>query len=97
LKPLKQYSRKAMITDVRAQVDLIGTLHLEALFKLRHLEGAAHQDNRAAHVETAILHSKEHDSVQLRHRLALIRGLALLAQGLTIETDMAQIARKSSS
>jgi hypothetical protein len=84
-----------MIRDVRAQVDLIAALHLEALFKLRYLENAGDQGNRVAHVKTATLHSKEHDSVQLRHRLALIRSLAVLAQGLTIKTDMVQVARKT--
>jgi hypothetical protein len=70
-----------MITDARAQVDLIAALHLES---------ANDQCNRVTHAETAIPHSMAHDSVQLRHRLAAVQRLAFLAQGLTIKTDMAR-------
>jgi hypothetical protein len=77
-----------MILDARAQVDLIAALKLEALFKLGRLDSVSEQST-AMTVETEILHSKMHDSVQLRHRLAAIRSLALLAQGRTIKIDMA--------
>ena len=79
-----------MITDARAQVDLIAALHLEALFKMGHLESTSEQSNRATHSTTAIPHSTERDSLQLRHRLAVIQTLAVRARGLTIKTDMAQ-------
>jgi hypothetical protein len=81
---------KAMITDARAQVDLIAALHLEALFKTGHLGSASEQSNRAPHSVTANPQSTEHDSLQLRHRLAVIDTLAVRARGLTIKTDMAQ-------
>lgn len=79
-----------MITDARAQVDLIAALHLETLFKMGHLESAGDQSNSATHSETAGPHSTEQDSLQLRHRLAVIQTLAVRARGLTIKTDMAQ-------
>jgi hypothetical protein len=63
-----------MITDARAQVDLIAALHLEALFKMGYLESAGDQP----------------DSQQLRHRLAVIQTLAMRARGLTLKTDMGQ-------
>jgi len=69
-----------MTTDARAQIDLIAALHLEALFKMGHL----------THSATAIPHSTEQESLQLRHRLAVIETLAVRARGLTIKTDMAQ-------
>jgi len=81
-----------MIADVRAQVDLIASLHLEEMFKMEHLERARDQGNRMTHVENAIPHSREHDPVQLRHRMTVIQSLALRAQGLTIKSDMAQYA-----
>jgi hypothetical protein len=81
-----------MITDVRAQVDLIGTLHLEALFKMGHLENASDQSNPVTHSVTAVPHSTQYDSLQLRHRLGVIQTLAVLARGLTVKTDMAQDA-----
>jgi hypothetical protein len=70
-----------MITDARAQVDLIAALRLEALFKRGHIESVA-----------AIPHSAEYDSLQLRHRLAVIQTLAVTARGLTVKSDMAQDA-----
>jgi hypothetical protein len=85
-----------MILDARAQVDLIAALKLEALFKLGRLDSVSEQST-AMTVETEILHSKMHDSVQLRHRLAAIRSLALLAQGRTIKIDMAKAASNHSN
>lgn len=79
-----------MITDARAQVDLIAALHLEALFKMEHLEIASDQSNPVTRSVTAIPHSTEYDSLQLRHRLAVIQTLAVRARGLTVKTDMAQ-------
>jgi hypothetical protein len=81
-----------MITDARAQVDLIAALHLESLFKKEHLEDAGDQSNRVTHAATAMPHSTEHDSLRLRHRLAVIQSLAVRARGLTIKIDMAQEA-----
>jgi len=81
-----------MITDARAQVDLIASLHLEALFKMGHLANAGDQSNRVTHSVAAAPHSTEQDSLQLRHRLAVIQTLAVRAQGLTIKIDMAQDA-----
>jgi hypothetical protein len=62
-----------MITDARAQVELIGALHLEALFNVKHSESANDQSNRVTRSVTAIPHSTEFDSLQLRHRLAVIQ------------------------
>lgn len=61
-----------MIAGARAQVDLVAALHLEALFKMGHLENASDQRNSATHSESAGPHSTEQDSLQLRHRLAVI-------------------------
>ena len=71
-----------MITDVRAQIDLIAALHLGAL--------ASNQSDRAIRSVTSIPHSMEQESLHLRHRLAVIQTLAVRARGLTIKTDMAQ-------
>jgi hypothetical protein len=79
-----------MIMEARAQADLIAELHLEALFTMGHLESAGNQSNRATHSVTTIPHSTEHDSLRLRHRLAVIQTLAVRGRGLTIKTDMAQ-------
>jgi len=73
-------------------VDLIVALHLEALFNTRHLESACNQSHRLADGKTALPHSREYDSLQLRHRLAAIQSLAACVQGLTIKTDMARTA-----
>jgi hypothetical protein len=81
-----------MITDARAQVDLIAALHLESLFKTGRLENPGDQSNQATDSATAIPQSTEHDSLRLRHRLSVIQSLALHARGLTIKTDMAQEA-----
>jgi hypothetical protein len=81
-----------MIMDARAQVDLIDALHLDALFKMGHLEIASDQSNRVTRSVTAIPHSTEYDALQLRHRLAVIETLAVRARGLTVKTDMAQDA-----
>jgi hypothetical protein len=81
-----------MITDARAQIDLIAALHLDALFKMGHLENVGDQSNRVTHSVTAIPHSTQHDSLLLRHRLTVIQSLALRARGLTIKTDMVQKA-----
>lgn len=85
-----------MITDARAQVDLIAALHLETLFKMGHLEDAGDKGNGATHPVTAAPHSTEYDSLQLRHRLEAIQALAVRAQGLTIKTDMARSSKKAS-
>ena len=81
------YSRKnqgyAMITDARSQGDLIAALHLESV---------SDKGNRPTYIEPAIRYSNEHDTVQLRNRLAFVHGLAVCAQGLTIKTDMAKAA-----
>jgi hypothetical protein len=81
-----------MITDALAQVDLIASLHLEALFKMGHLANAGDQSNRVTDSVMATPDSAEPDSLRLRHRLAVIQTLAVRAQGLTIKTDMAQDA-----
>ncbi len=81
-----------MLTDARAQVDLIAALHLEALFKTGHLESAGEQSNRATQPATAIPNSTEQDSLRLRDRLAVIQALSVRARGLTLKTDMAQDA-----
>jgi hypothetical protein len=81
-----------MITDACAQVDLIAALHLEALFKMGHLENPSDQSNQVTDSVTAIPHPTEHDSLRLRHRLSVIQSMALRARGLTIKTDMAQEA-----
>jgi hypothetical protein len=78
----------SMITDARAQIDLIAALHLEVLFEGL-AKSARGESNRMTRTETAMPHSKRHDSIQLRDRLALIRSLALRAQGLTSKTDIA--------
>lgn len=78
-----------MITDARAQADLIAALHLEALFKIGHLESAGDGNNGRTHSVAAIPHSAEFDSLHLRHRLAVVQTLAVRARGLTIQTDMA--------
>jgi hypothetical protein len=83
-----------MVTDARAQADLIARLHLEALFKLGHLESACGQSNGITNIEPVFPHTRTHNSVQLRDRLAFIRRLALHAQGLTIQIDMAKAASK---
>jgi hypothetical protein len=41
-----------MITDARAQVDLIAALHLDALFKMGHLENLSDQSIVAAKEDT---------------------------------------------
>jgi hypothetical protein len=66
-----------MITNARAQLDLIATLHLEALFKMGHLDNAGEQ--------TAIPRTTEQESLQLERRLAVIRSLAVRAQDLTVD------------
>jgi hypothetical protein len=81
-----------MITHAREQVDLIVALHLEALFKMEHLENASDQSNRLTRSVTAIPHSTKYESLQLRHRLAVIQTLAIRARGLTVKTDMARDA-----
>jgi hypothetical protein len=81
-----------MITDARTQVDLIASLHLEALFKMGQFESASDQSNRITRSATAIPHSTEYDSLQLRYRLAVIETLAVRARGLTVKTDMARDA-----
>jgi len=83
---------KDMITDARAEVDLIAALHLEALFTMGNLANAGDQSNRATRSVTAIPHSTEYDSLQLRHRLAVIQTLAVRARGLTIKIGVAQDA-----
>ena|ERR1700677_2312926 len=83
---------KGMITDARAHVDLIAALHLEALFNVRPLESANDRTDRVTRSVTAIPHSTEYDSLQLRHRLAVIQTLAVRARGLTVKTDMAWVA-----
>jgi hypothetical protein len=75
----------------RAQIDLIATLHLETLYRTRHLS-AGYDSNRVAHIESAVLQSNEHDAIQLRHRLAAIQSLFLRARGLYITTDIGNAA-----
>jgi hypothetical protein len=81
-----------MITDARAQVDLIAAFHLKALLKMGQSENAGNQSNLATRAVTAAPHSPEYDSQQLRHRLAVIQTLAVRARGLTVKTDMAKYA-----
>jgi hypothetical protein len=61
-----------MIKDVRAQADLIAELHLDGLFKIGYSENAGDQIKRVTRFVTAIPHSAEYDSLQLRHRLEII-------------------------
>lgn len=82
---------KPMITEARAQIDLIATLHLETLYRARHLS-AGYDSTRVAHIESAIPQSNEHDAIQLRHRLAAIQNLSLRARGLCITTDIGNAA-----
>jgi hypothetical protein len=81
-----------MIKDVRAQADLIAELHLDGLFKMGYLENTGDQIKRVTRFVTAIPHSTEYDSLQLRDRLEIIHTLAVRARGLTVKTDMAQDA-----
>jgi hypothetical protein len=86
-----------MITDARAQVDLIAALHLEGLFRLGHLEKTSEQSNAVTRSVPEIAHSREYDSLQLRQRLAFIRTLAARARGSIVKIDMAQDASTRSS
>jgi hypothetical protein len=56
------------------------------------LESANDRTDRVTRSVTAIPHSTEYDSLQLRHRLAVIQTLAVRARGLTVKTDMAWVA-----
>jgi hypothetical protein len=78
--------------DARAQVDLIAALHLEALFETGDVENTGNQSNLVKRSANAVAHSTEYDSLQLRHRLAVIETLAIRARGLTVKTDMARDA-----
>jgi hypothetical protein len=62
-----------MITDARAQIDLIASLHLERLFETAHVKNANDQSNRAARPKTEIPGSTENGSLPLRRRLAVIQ------------------------
>lgn len=66
-----------MTTDAQSQGDLIAELHLESLFK-----------SGATHAEPEVHFPRERDAVRLRHRLALIKKLAVDAQGLSFTTDL---------
>jgi hypothetical protein len=79
-----------MVTDARAQTDLIARLHLEALSKPGHLNSDRKQSQGTAQIEPAFPHTSTHDSLQLRDRLAFIRSVALRAQGLTMKIEMAE-------
>jgi hypothetical protein len=81
-----------MIKDVRAQADLIAELHLDRLFKMGCLDNAGDQSKRVTRSVTAIPHSTEYDSLQIRHRLEVVHTLAVRARGLTVKSDMAQDA-----
>jgi hypothetical protein len=81
-----------MIKDVRAQADLIAELHLDGLFKMGCLDNAGDQSKRVTRSVTAIPHSTEYDSLQIRHRLEVVHTLAVRARGLTVKSDMAQDA-----
>jgi hypothetical protein len=65
-----------MTTDLTSQGDLITELHLESLF-----------NSGAMHAEPEV-HFPKRDAVRLRHRLALIKKLAIDAQGLSFKTDL---------
>jgi hypothetical protein len=65
-----------MTTDAQSQGDLIAELHLESLF-----------NSGATHAEPEV-HFPKRDAVRLRHRLALIKKLAIDAQGLSFKTDL---------
>jgi hypothetical protein len=77
-----------MTTDARSQGDLIAELHLESLFNSKHLGSIGDRNNPAKYAEPAIPLPTEHDTVQLRERLAFVKRLAVRAQGLTIKTGM---------
>jgi hypothetical protein len=83
-----------MITDARARIDFIATLHLETLYRTRHLS-AGYDSRRAAHIESAIPPSNEHDAIQLRHRLADMQSLSLRARGFTPDIGDAAPTREN--
>lgn len=56
-----------MITDARAQVDLIAALHLEAFFKMGHLENTGDQSNWIKRSVTAIPQSTQSTTSLDRH------------------------------
>jgi hypothetical protein len=66
-----------MATDAQSQGDLIAELHLESLF-----------NSGATHAEPEVHFPRERDAVRLRHRLALIKKLAIDAQGLSFKTNL---------
>ena len=65
-----------MTTDAQSQGDLIAELHLESLFNAD-----------ATHAEPEVLFPRR-EAVRLGHRLALIKKLAIDAQGLSFKTDL---------
>jgi hypothetical protein len=65
-----------MTTDAQSQGDLIAELHLESLF-----------NSRTTHAEPEVNFPKR-DDVRLRHRLALVKKLAIDAQGLSFKKDL---------
>jgi len=65
-----------MATDLTSQGDLIAELHLDSWF---------HSD--ATHAEPEVQFPRQRDVVRLRQRVALIKKLAIEAQGLCFKTD----------
>jgi hypothetical protein len=82
----------AMTTDAQSQGEQIAALHLESLFNSDHLGSSGDDSNRARYAEPAIHSPNEHDAVQLRHRLAFIKRLAISARGLSLKTDVTKAA-----
>jgi len=65
-----------LTTDALSPGDLIAELHLESLF-----------NSGATHAEPEV-HFPKRQAVLLRHRLALIKKLAIDAQGLSFKSDL---------
>jgi hypothetical protein len=65
-----------MATDAQSQGDLIAELQLESLF-----------NSATPHAEPEV-HFPKREAVRLRHRLTLIKKLAIDAQGLSFKTDL---------
>jgi hypothetical protein len=73
---LHQQSKENIVaTDAESQGDLIAELNLESLL------------NSSATQAEPEVHFPQRDAVRLRHRLALIKKLAIDAQALSFKTD----------
>jgi len=78
-----------MITDARSQGDLIAALHLDPSINARR---GSDESNGATRSNQANHYSTERAAVELRHRLAFVKSLAVTARGSSIKTDMAAAA-----